>query len=111
MPTKGSSHRAYRVNKFAVPASARSQFLDRVHESLDVLRTLPGFVQNLVLEQTDGPGRFNIVTFVTWEDSAAITNAEAVMEAERARSGSDSQALIARLGIEADQGTYAEIPV
>jgi heme-degrading monooxygenase HmoA len=47
--------RIYRIDKFKVPSSARKEFIDRVYNSHEFLRTLPGFIQDYVLEQTGGP--------------------------------------------------------
>lgn len=51
--------RLYRIDKFKVPAPARAEFLEKVQLTHELLRTLPGFIQDLVFEQSDGPGQFN----------------------------------------------------
>ena len=110
MSTSNPTHRLHRLDRFTVPEAARSEFLARVHETHAVLRTQPGFVGDLLLERAAGPGRFNIVTLVTWEDSAAIEQVRAVMEAKRKETGFDPSELMARLGIDADMAVYADIP-
>ncbi len=99
----------YRIDKFRVPDAAYPEFLARVRDTHEFLRTLPGFVEDRVLEQTGGPGVFNFVTIVVWENAEAIAAAKgAVMERFRA-TGFDPPTLFARLGIEADLANYEAI--
>jgi heme-degrading monooxygenase HmoA len=58
------SERIYRVDKFVVPDRAREEFLHKVRRTHELRRTLPGFLQDFVLEQSSGPGEFNVVTIV-----------------------------------------------
>lgn len=51
--------RLYRFDKFGMPHSARSEFLENVRHTHEFLRTRPGFIQDSVFEQTSGPGVFN----------------------------------------------------
>ena len=97
----------FRVDKFMVPTAARDEFLARVRDTHALLRTQPGFVHDWILEQTDGPARFNLVTTVEWASEAAVARAKAaVMEMHR-QAGFNASELVARLGISADVGTYA----
>lgn len=102
------SGRVYRVDKFKVPAAARGEFLERVRMTHAVLRTVPGFVQDFLLDQTGGPGVFNFVTVVVWENAEAIERAKTVVAAKHKESGFDPKELLSRLGIEADLGVYTE---
>jgi hypothetical protein len=54
----------YRIDKFKVPKPARDEFMQKVRITHQFIKLLPGFVQDLVLEQTGGPGEFNVVTVV-----------------------------------------------
>jgi hypothetical protein len=71
----------YRVDKFVVPAHAREAFLVRVHATHEVLRTQAGFVRDTILEQTSGPGEFNFVTIVAWENGDAVEGARRAVAA------------------------------
>ena len=61
-----------------------------------------------IAEQQEGPGTFPIVTLVEWEDARAMASAKEAVAARR-EAGFDPQAFLARRGIAADFGTYAEI--
>ncbi|GAA0349595.1 hypothetical protein GCM10009092_12500 [Bowmanella denitrificans] len=96
----------FRVDKFVVPQGARDEFLQRVMATHEILRKQPGFIQDQLLEQVAGPGRYNIVTIAQWQSQAAIDAAKAVvMEAHKAI-GFNAQETMQRLGIEGDIGNY-----
>jgi heme-degrading monooxygenase HmoA len=99
----------YRVDKFAVPPEAREEFLGRVRTTHEFLRTLPGFIRGYVLEQSSGPGEFNIVTFVEWQSQQAVDNAVSAVAALHRRMNFNPRENVARLGIKADLGFYKEI--
>ena len=99
----------FRVDKFVVPHGARDEFLQRVRATHEILRKQPGFIQDQLLEQVAGPGRYNIVTIAQWQSQAAIDAAKAVvMEAHKAK-GFNAQETMQRLGIEGDIGNYQPI--
>jgi hypothetical protein len=50
------------VDKFIAPAEAKAKFLEEVHKSAAFRRILPGFVEGLVYEKTEGESRNNVVT-------------------------------------------------
>lgn len=101
--------RVHRVDKFVVPEHARTEFLDRVRMTHEFLRTLPGFVQDLVLERFAGPGEFNFVTVVEWDGQASLQSARAAVTMMHVGLDFDPQEMFARLGIRADRGNYREV--
>lgn len=102
----GSS--VYRIDKFVVPEGGKQEFVQRVRETHEFLRTLPGFVRDLVVEKTDGAGVFNYVTLVEWESKEAISAAKNMVHAHHAARNFSPQELWSRLGIEADLANYQE---
>ncbi len=103
------SEEIFRVDKFVVPAHAREEFLTRVHATHEVLRTQAGFVREAILEQTSGPGEFNFVTIVEWENSDAIEGARRAVAALHQKMNFDAQAMINRLEIRADIANYKRV--
>lgn len=101
----------YRVDKFAVPTAALAEFLAATKAVHETLRRQPGFRYDLVLQQQDGPGTFNVVTVAAWENADAVTRARAVVAKEYESRGFDPAELIARLGVTADFGTYTDVRV
>jgi len=99
----------YRVDKFVVPPAARAAFLDRVTATHAVLRAQPGFVRDLVLEQNGGPGEFNVVTLVEWENAGVVAAASGAVARAHAEAGFDRQAFLAANGIRADIANYGAL--
>lgn len=99
----------FRVDKFVVPPDAREQFWANARRTHAVLREQPGFLDDALLEQVSGQGRFTIVTIVRWASGEDLTAAgSAVAEAHRAV-GFDPAAFFAEAGIEADLGNYTAV--
>lgn len=44
------------IDKFVVPEGGKHEFVQRVRETHEFLRTLPGFVRDLVTERDAQPG-------------------------------------------------------
>lgn len=97
----------YRVDKFIVPENARDEFLSRILDTHKILRAQPGFLRDSILEQTDGPGRFNIVTVAEWKNQEAIDSAKKVIQEEHAKNEFSPKQTMERLGIQVDIASYA----
>ena len=105
----GNSDHVWRVDKFVVPAAARDEFLARVDATHAILRRQPGFIGDNLLEQSSGPGEFNIVTIAHWQSQAHIEAAREAVVAEHRRIGFEPQGMLQRLGIRADLANYREL--
>ncbi|MHB1084293.1 MAG: antibiotic biosynthesis monooxygenase family protein [Thiobacillus sp.] len=103
------SSSVFRIDKFVVPEGGKHEFVQRVRETHEFLRTLPGFVRDLVVEKTAGAGVFNYVTLVEWESEEAISAAKNAVHAHHAARNFSPQELWSRLGIEADLANYQEV--
>jgi hypothetical protein len=103
------ARRVYRTDKFVVPALAWEEFLEKVQMTHALLRTQQGFVQDFLLEQTGGPGEFNLVTMVEWEGPEFIDAARAAVMAMHREDGFNPQELMTWLGIRADMGSYRRL--
>ena len=64
-----------------------------------------------MLEQAAGPGEFNFVTIVEWENSESIENARAAVTAMHKGMNSGPQEMFTRLEIKADLANYQHINV
>ena len=103
------SRRVYRVDKFIVPTGAREEFVDKVRKTHELLRTLPGFIQDFGLEQSAGPGEFNFITIVEWENSGSIENARTAVIAMHRGMNFSPREMFSRLEIKADLANYQRI--
>lgn len=104
--TKIQSKRIYRVDKYAVPPQALAEFMGKTRRTHELLRVLPGFVQDFVLEQATGPGEFNFVTIVEWESLESIEKAKVAVSAMHKKMRFNPHKTFARLGIKADRANY-----
>lgn len=108
--SQSNSHHVYRVDKFIVPEQARTEFMEKVKPTHVLLKTLPGFVQDFVLEQSTGPGKFNFVTLVEWENEAVMAQARTAVATLHQQMNFNPQELFTRLGIQADLANYRRMP-
>ena len=100
--------RVCRVERFKVPDAALSGFFEAISKSHEILRTLPGFVKDCVLEQTGGRGDTHIVTVAVWENSRAVETATALLAKRYHKIGYDPGETLRRLGMDAERGHYVE---
>lgn len=105
------SKHVYRVDKFVVPEHARDESLAKVRNTHELLKSLPGFLQDYVLEQFSGPGEFNFVTIVEWDSTRSIENAKEAVMTMYKKANFNPQEMFARLGIKADLANYRQVDV
>ncbi|MFI7025339.1 antibiotic biosynthesis monooxygenase family protein [Micromonospora sp. NPDC049900] len=98
----------YRVDKFDVPESARAEFWRHVRRTHAILRDQPGFLDDALLEQHSGPGRFNAVTIVRWSSPDDLPSARVAVQAAHRAEGFEPAAFFTAAGIEADLANYVE---
>ena len=101
--------RVYRVDRFTVPAFARDEFIEQVRRTHEVLRELPGFIEDRVLERAAGSSHVSVVTMVTWQDQAAAEDARVAVTVAQRKAGFDKHRFLSRLGVEVDIGSFREV--
>jgi heme-degrading monooxygenase HmoA len=104
---KNGNH-IFRVDKFKVPAAAREEFLARVRASNEILRAIPGFVEDYFFEQLGASGDTKIVTIAVWENEQAFSSAKSSVQEHYKKIGCNPAEIIQRLGIEADMDAYTK---
>jgi steroid delta-isomerase-like uncharacterized protein len=97
------------IDKFLVPAAAKQEFMERVVISRNLLRTLPGFVEDAMFERTDENGNLIFISIAVWENEDAIKNAKEVVQSEYKKQGFNPSEMFERLHITLDRGVYKEI--
>ena len=96
----------FRIDAFAVPEASRTEFDAAMRRNLAFIEALPGFINHMVFEKTNGPTDFNIVTIAVWESPRAVAAASEKVRAYYESIGFDIKATLARLGVEASLGYY-----
>jgi hypothetical protein len=92
-------HLRFRIDNFAVPASARADFQAAMERNFAFIQTLPGFSGHLVFEKASGPSIFNVVTIAVWESPEAIEKAITAVRAYYERIGFNRSAATAEWGV------------
>ena len=100
----------FRIDVFAVPGSARSEFERAMTRNLAFLRTLPGFRGHEVFEKTAGPGRFDVVTVAAWESQQAMDSASVAVRDYYREIGFDPAPFMAERGIAGEVATFRALP-
>ncbi|HEY5341817.1 MAG TPA: hypothetical protein VIK27_12380 [Candidatus Aquilonibacter sp.] len=102
----------FRVDRFGeILPHARHELLERIERSHHFLRAQPGFVRDFVLEQSTSDTTSAILTFVQWENDAAVTHASAAIRAYYESLDFDPRTFLQQLGIAADFGVYRGLDV
>lgn len=97
----------FRIDRFKVPAASREEFLSRVRTSNEVLRSLPGFVEDSFFEQRDAAGDSRIVTIAIWKNHQVFAAAKTAVQEHYKKIGFNPAEIIRRLGIEAEMNAYS----
>jgi hypothetical protein len=108
-PTPVFPKPVFRVDIFNVPQRARRRFLEAVEETHRVLRSIPGLIEDHIIERPAGPGASTIVTIAMWKDEATVRHARGVVSAWHNRTGFNPQTLMRELGVEAAIGEFRPV--
>ncbi len=104
-----NGHHVFRIDRFRVPSASREEFLSRVRTSNEVLRSLPGFVEDCFFEQRDATGESKIVTIAIWENQQAFASAKASVQEHYKKIGFNPGEIIKRLGVQAEMDAYTKL--
>jgi heme-degrading monooxygenase HmoA len=97
------------IDRFTVPEESKVTFLAEVRRSTAFLRTLPGFVEGFVYENSGGASH-NVVTTAVWKDEDAFQNARKKAAEEFQRIGFNPPEITKRLKVETERGVYRRSP-
>lgn len=96
----------FRIDSFIVPEPARSEFLQRVTATHQVLRRQKGFVFDRIVERSLGDGTSRLITIVEWDGADAIAGAVRAVRQAHAGDAFTAADFIADNGIVADIAMY-----
>jgi heme-degrading monooxygenase HmoA len=109
-PEKRHALEVVLIDSFFVPEVSKEAFVQRVTNSAQTLKTLPGFIEGFVYVKTSGESDVNIVTTAVWKDEAAFENAKKAVLAEFRKQGTDPAAIMKTLGVRASRSIYSRSP-
>jgi len=103
---QSASASVYRIDKFIVPEKSHAEFVAKVREMQRFVREVPDCVAENLYEQIAGPGKFNIVTVVEWQNLEALEAAKKTIAQRQALDGFRPSEFIEKLGVTADIAIY-----
>jgi heme-degrading monooxygenase HmoA len=98
------------IDSFVVPEESRRAFLQRVRQSGEILKTLPGFIEGYVYEKKSGESDVSIVTTAVWRDAKAVEHAKAIMAAEYQKQGANPADIMKSLDVRASRSLFSREP-
>ena len=108
IPTRGISEQIF-IDRFIVPQNSKTEFIKRMKINRDLIKTLPGFIEDSVYERNDEQGHVIFVTVATWASEEAIKKAKDAVQAAYRKEGFNIQAMLERLNITmAERGVYTK---
>jgi heme-degrading monooxygenase HmoA len=107
---KGKSMEVVVIDSLVVPEESKEVFLQRVRQSAEILKKLPGFVEGYVYDKKSGEGDVNIVTTAVWKDQEALENAKKVIVAEFRKQGTNPAEIMKSLRVQASRSIYTRSP-
>lgn len=97
------------IDKFFVPAAAKIEFYERMRFNRNLIKTLPGFIEDAAYEYTNEAGNLVCVTVARWENRDALNKAKEAVQEVYKKQGFDLPAMMRRLHIVADRGIYTTV--
>ena len=98
------------IDRFTVLEASKVAFLAEVRKSAAFPRTLPGFVDGYIHEDTRGESRHNVITTAAWKDEDAFQNAREKAAEEFQRIGFNPPEIMKKLKVEIERGVYRRSP-
>lgn len=96
------------IDRFVVPEAALQEFNYRMQINRNLIKTLPGFVEDRVYRNVE-PNLLNYVTMTVWESDEVIEDAKKVVQAAYQHQGFDMPAMLKRLDIKIDRKIYEQV--
>lgn len=106
--SKKAAMKVVLIDRFVVPSTSKTQFLERMKVNRDFIKTLPGFVEDSAYEQA-GENRSNYVTIAVWQDEESIQKAKQAVTREYQDEGFNMPEFIRKLNITLERGVYQKL--
>jgi len=91
-----------------MPIQSKQAFFERANINRNIIKTLPGFIEDNFYEQQTG-GEYKCVTVAVWQNDEAYINAKKTVAEEYKKQGFDMPAFTKQLGIQVERGVYNRV--
>ena len=106
LQAKASHEKIVFIDRFVVPATALSEFKQRVKKNRELIKTIPGFIEDAAFESKDANGNTLFITVAEWTSQEALQKAKEAVQASYKKEGFDIAAMLRRLNITLDRHEY-----
>ncbi|PJZ78784.1 antibiotic biosynthesis monooxygenase family protein [Leptospira neocaledonica] len=94
------------IDTFIVPKKAEGEFFTRVKVNRNLIKSLPGFIQDSAYIRERSEDEIQFVTVAIWENEEAISNAKKEVQTSYQKEGFDMPGMLQRLGISIERGIF-----
>jgi heme-degrading monooxygenase HmoA len=107
--TKSQTSERIFIDRFMVPQKSKPEFIERMNINRNLIKTLPGFIEDSAYERTDEQGNLICVTVAVWASEESIKNAREAVQAAYKKEGFNLPAMLERLNITMiERGVYTK---
>lgn len=96
------------IDSFTMPLQAKQAFFERANINRNIIKALPGFIEDNFYEQQSNDA-YKCVTVAVWQDEVAYANASKTVVEEYKKQGFDMPAFTKQLGIQVTRGIYTKV--
>lgn len=96
------------IDRFIMPAASRAAFMERATINRNIIKILPGFIEDNFYETQTGD-EYRVVTVAVWKNEEAVANAKSVVLETYRQQGFDMPAMLKRLNIQVERGVYSRM--
>ena len=106
LQAKASPEKVIFIDRFVVPANALNEFRERVKTNRNLIRTIPGFIEDVAFESKDSNDNTIYVTVAEWASKESLLKAKEAVQAAYKKEGFDIAAMLHRLNITLDRQEF-----
>jgi predicted ester cyclase/heme-degrading monooxygenase HmoA len=106
LQAKASPKKVIFIDKFVVPAASLTEFKQRVQRNRELIKTIPGFLDDAAYESVDVNGNTLFMTVAEWASQEALQQAKEAVQLAYQKEGFDMAAMLKRLKITIDRAVY-----
>ena len=99
----------YFIDKFIIPKNSIEEFIKRMNDNRNFVKTLAGFIQSEAFQQNDEEGNLVIITIAMWQNQDYADKAKSLVQAEFKRIGFNPSDFYNRLNIKLERGLYESL--
>jgi multidrug efflux pump subunit AcrA (membrane-fusion protein) len=97
------------IDAFVVPEGSRAAFLTQAQKAQAVVKTMAGYVEGAIYEETGTDSPYNVITVAVWESEAAFEQAKIEVPRIYEQQGINPKAALDELDVQLIRATYTRV--